>query len=415
MNKWPAPAIFNATSTRVRGLTLINTGGIIHEDPVHASPSIVFRASNPDLVRALTVNQNEGPNGDTLELQFSSRQDVAGDYLLEIYMPSNSLQYVHAGDGGSTVVGPNTLIVDSSRDIGIKSSGSSTIFVESDNIGSSSFMVETVSTGDIQINVNNVLAADVIDLSSQGSGDILLLAGNTAATSLVTVAEGSGSVFVGANPTTTDPASTSITATNLITKVFGDGNVVYLNDGTCDSSFVETSGAGSAFMSSMRCHDTGAVLLEKGNIYATATDSFSIEDRGTGEVYALVDAATNVTGTYYPFPDTVPSPSYTVMVVPDRTPTSIEIKGAAPADLVQYTRKPQSTGSKALGSGSIAAIVLALVVLIAFAAVVFVRRRIKARQPRQAKVDFTTEVEFVSIETPAAEVAEAKVLSMQTA
>ncbi|ETV84418.1 hypothetical protein H257_03634 [Aphanomyces astaci] len=413
MNTWSEPAIFNATSTNVRGLNLINTGGIIREDPVNASPSIVYRASNPDLVRALVVNQNDGANGDTLELELLSQKDIAGDYLLEIYIPSNSLQYIHTGDGGNTVVGPNTLVVDSNRDIEIKALGSGSIFVETENIGSSFFMVEAQSSGDIHINVDNILSADVLDLAAQGRGEVSLLAGYTSTTSLVAVASGSGNVFVG-NPTN-DRASPSIMTTDLITKVFGDGSVVFLTDGSCASSFVQTSGTGSAFLSSMTCQDTGVVLLNTGNIYVTSTDSFASEDRGTGDVFAAIDAlTTNATGTYYPLPDNVllGAPTYTSLVVPDRTPTTIEIKGVHSTSPDKLPPTVVSRGSNAIGGGCIAGIVLALVLLAAIAGVL-IRRRVKARKHPQVKLNYVTEVEFAQLATPAA--AAEKVLSMQTA
>ncbi|KAF0683517.1 hypothetical protein As57867_024369, partial [Aphanomyces stellatus] len=90
MNKWPQ-LIFNISSTKVHGLRLGNTSGFVFEDRVNPMPSVVVRASNTALLNALVVELLSTETMDVLDVEFNNTDAVSGNYLIDIYIPTNML------------------------------------------------------------------------------------------------------------------------------------------------------------------------------------------------------------------------------------------------------------------------------------------------------------------------------------
>ncbi|ETV84416.1 hypothetical protein H257_03632 [Aphanomyces astaci] len=164
--------------------------------------------------------------------------------------------------------------------ISISSFGAGSIVIESSRLVASRLLVESRGSGRIQVNVRRSISADSIDLSTSGFGSIALVAPSTTAKQLSAVSSGSGSVFVGTSAPTNATALVSLHATTLVAKAFGDGNVFFMDAGTCHGNDVQTSGHGNVYLHHVRCENTNALVLGSGNMYLTTTGMLRVQDTG---------------------------------------------------------------------------------------------------------------------------------------
>ncbi|RHY06724.1 hypothetical protein DYB30_005164 [Aphanomyces astaci] len=318
--------VFNATSSSdIRGLVLRNTGGYVFEDRVNTKPSVVFRASSSNVLIALTINVIPGNILNVLELAFAQNVTVDGQYLINIYIPTNLIQYLQTDQGGDTVVAPRIFTANASTPISISSFGAGSIVIESSRLVASRLLVESRGSGRIQVNVRRSISADSIDLSTSGFGSIALVAPSTTAKQLSAVSSGSGSVFVGTSAPTNATAPVSLHATTLVAKAFGDGNVFFMDAGTCHGNDVQTSGHGNVYLHHVRCENTNALVLGSGNMYLTTTGMLRVQDMGAGSAYVAEEPSVKVVGPVLPMPQEVPVPPYARLVVSDRSPRAIHL------------------------------------------------------------------------------------------
>ncbi|KAF0704418.1 Aste57867_7356 [Aphanomyces stellatus] len=198
---WPKPLVLNTTSSNLRGLILRNTGGFVHEDPVNPTPSVVFRASNSDLLDAMTINLISTTDMDVLEFEFmnGNHQTVLGNYILDIYMPTASLQFLETTDDRDTLVYPNTLGTDPMQDMTISALGTGNVYIQSGNLAARQLTVEARGSGYVQLAIDHTVNVTDATLMASHLGSIALSASRlTAATGFVTLNIGSGNVFVSA-------------------------------------------------------------------------------------------------------------------------------------------------------------------------------------------------------------------------
>ncbi|KAG9413650.1 hypothetical protein AC1031_012878 [Aphanomyces cochlioides] len=411
--------VFNATSLEaINGIVLVNTGAVIHSAPDATTHSVVLSATNDDLFKALSVTVIPTDLGDTLQLEFTSQaNEIQSDYTIDIYVPASSLQFITVGNGDSTVVSPDTIVSDVSKDILITSTGTGSILVEAGAIEANNLMVLAQSSGAIQIKLDS-LAANIVDLATMADGSIALLAGSITANSLASAAN-AGDVFVGSGSTD----ASAITATNVVAKVFSSGNVVFASAGTCDKSLIEVNGDGHVFLNTIQANDTSAVILGAGNIYVSAVISLNVEDNGVGTLYASTAVEATTSGPFVLLPDNLEAPTYTELVAPEQSLQSIDLPALPSAEPLglpteEPTEEPTEApvvdttimpivdgtilsksldgGNKGLSGGAFAGIgvgVGAFFVLLALLVVALRRRR------RLAKGK-SFEVEFASLSTP---------------
>ncbi|ETW00830.1 hypothetical protein H310_07356 [Aphanomyces invadans] len=379
--------IVNVTASvdSVHGLVLRNTGGYIYEDRANSKPSVVFRTSNMALLNALTLKLMAGNLGAVVELAFAPNMTVEGQYLLDIFVPTNSLQYLQTDQGGDTIVAPRVLSANASRPISISSFGMGSVVVEESVVLASRLVVESRGSSRVQLNVARSVSAESVDLSTTSLGSIALLANSTTTKHLSAVSAGSGSVYMGspATKTTTKTTPVSLNATSLTAKTYGDGNVVFLDAGTCQGSDIQTSGHGSVYMHLVRCQNSNVVILGTGNTYLTTTGLLRVQDSELGTVFATGGAT--VTGSVMVMPPSVPVPPYVPMVEPARSPRTIRLVAKTTTARPATTLPAKSTGADAsLWFG----LVLGLSAVILIACIV---RKVRAKRGVQMQLKAFTE------------------------
>ncbi|RHY53741.1 hypothetical protein DYB38_001703 [Aphanomyces astaci] len=377
--------VYNATSGDLHRLVLQNTAAYIFEDTVNENPSVVFRATNPSLLRELTVNETINDAGEallTVAVESNPRGLLRGDYFIDVYMPTQSLQHLYADSDHDTVVYANTLSVDVVADVSIVATGEGTIIAETATVEAHHFRLETRGAGLIQLSVFESLVAGEITLVSVDRGSIALLNGNTTTNSITAMTAGSGSVYVG------DGRADSVLSTvSLFGRVYGDGDIVFVNAGQCHMGHVQSSGSGNVFANSVDCHTSTAVVIGSGDVYSKAYSVLDTEDDGNGTVFADVDGNVTVSGPYAPLPDAVPAPYYSSFVMPDHNPLSFLPEPPAGQDVhVPIT----STGTTQ------AIFILMTVVMVVIAVVVVVVHKVKNARRRPV----TNDLMFTKVSTP---------------
>ncbi|KAF0683514.1 Aste57867_24442 [Aphanomyces stellatus] len=405
---WPTH-VFNTTTGNVRGLSLRNTGGLVYEDTVNANPSVVFRASNDDIMQAFSAELLEAKDMDILDLSFNNPNNFAiqGEYSLEIYIPSDSLKYLQSTDSGDTLVGANVLNTDVGQNVVVKNMGDGNLIVNTGHMGAQYLVVEAGGTGNIEINVDASLDASEMDVIASGLGSVAVLAGVSSSNKLTTTSSGSGSVFIGNEIGTSYVASLS--TGNLVVHALDAGNVVFLNGGSCTTGDVDSSGAGSVYASSIVCQDNQIELTGAGNVFVTAANTLQSIDQGTGTTFADLSLSPTVTGAIDPLLVPIAIPTYTSLAVPNQSPWSISLD-PVPVDPSATLPLPDSIKLRhhrgGLTGGQVALVIvlsIACVVLAAVAAFVVYKRVKKAQALKMMinKFDASpTDIEFTQLETP---------------
>ncbi|KAF0714808.1 hypothetical protein As57867_003660, partial [Aphanomyces stellatus] len=320
----------------------------------------------------------------------------------------------------------NTLNVNLAADVSIIAEGASNVFVQADDIGADAILVEARGTSYVQVTVAQQIMADELDLVAAGEASLAVLAGTTSTNMFTATNWGPNPIFVGSSVGATDVAM--LTTTDLLTKAYGSGDVVFLSPGACNSSLLEASASGAVFANQMLCQDSTALLVKTGNIYLSAAKSLKSADRGTGVVYADVLNDTAVLGTFAPVDSAaLVLPPFTSVPIPPYTASFIELGGAVPdtggsqptasiapiggrqptTSAVPLTTVPISKAVNHPGSTAHVIEVILLVVGLAFLLVLIVvlvlRLRRKAGANRVAKVPLgatTADIEFTAVSTP---------------
>ncbi|KAF0683515.1 Aste57867_24443 [Aphanomyces stellatus] len=412
MDAWPQ-LIFNISSTKVHGLLLRNTSGFVFEDRVNPMPSVVVRASNTALLNALVVELLSTETMDVLDVEFNNTDAVSGNYLIDIYIPTNMLQYVQTTDLTTAVVYANTLNVNLAADVSIIAEGASNVFVQADDIGADAILVEARGTSYVQVTVAQQIMADELDLVAAGEASLAVLAGTTSTNMFTATNWGPNPIFVGSSVGATDVAM--LTTTDLLTKAYGSGDVVFLSPGACNSSLIEASASGNVYVNSMVCQDSTALLVNTGNIYLTSIASLKSADRGTGVVYADLLNDTAVLGTYSLVDSSaVVLPPFTSVPIPPHAASFIELSASNLTDVSQpstdATAPPatkHATSSNSPGHAiEVALIVIAIAVLFGTLAAFGLYKRKKALTLRSDKITLTgdEEIEFTTVATPVGDV-----------
>ncbi|CAK4691707.1 hypothetical protein AeMF1_015569 [Aphanomyces euteiches] len=308
---WPQ-FIFNATRGDVRGLVLNNAGAFVYTTDSATTPSVVLRASNSNLLRALAIHIRDTDVFPVMELAFPSTAD--GDYVLEVYVPTQSLQYLRTAQAGDTSIAAEVFTNDATVEVKMQATGSGSILVQGGSIQANDLVVEALSSGRVEIDVQSLFTKSSIDLATNSSGSVALYSASTTTSKLTAATSSSGNVFVGRGAST----KPNFQAMTVSAHVSGQGDVVMLYAGTCGSSEIQTSGVGTAYLGALACRDSKTVLLGDGDIYVVASSSLQSQDSGKGTVYAALQPGALIAGPFSAMPNaTVQLPQFTPVAIPD--------------------------------------------------------------------------------------------------
>ncbi|KAG9413646.1 hypothetical protein AC1031_012874 [Aphanomyces cochlioides] len=313
---WPQ-FIFNATRGDVRGLVLNNAGAFVYTTDSATTPSVVLRASNSNLLRALAIHIRDTDVFPVMELAFPSTADSAsidGDYVLQVYVPTQSLQYLRTAQAGDTSIAAEAFTNDTTVEVKMQATGSGSILVQGGSIQADDLIVEALGSGRVEIDVQSLFTMSSIDLATNSSGSVALYSASTTTSKLTAATSSSGNVFVGRGAST----KPNFQAMTVSAHVSGQGDVVMFYAGTCGSSEVQTSGVGTAYLGALACRDSKAVLLGAGDIYVVASSSLQSQDSGKGTVYAAIQPGALISGPFSAMPNaTVQLPQFTPVAIPD--------------------------------------------------------------------------------------------------
>ncbi|CAK4069337.1 unnamed protein product [Aphanomyces euteiches] len=308
---WPQ-FIFNATRGDVRGLVLNNAGAFVYTTDSATTPSVVLRASNSNLLRALAIHIRDTDVFPVMELVFPSTAD--GDYVLEVYVPTQSLQYLLTAQAGDTSIAAEVFTNDATVEVKMQATGSGSILVQGGSIQANDLVVEALGSGRVEIDVQSLFTMSSIDLATNSSGSVALYSASTTTSKLTAATSSSGNVFVGRGAST----KPNFQAMTVSAHVSGQGDVVMLYAGTCGSSEIQTSGVGTAYLGALACRDSKTVLLGDGDIYVVASSSLQSQDSGKGTVYAALQPGALIAGPFSAMPNaTVLLPQFTPVAIPD--------------------------------------------------------------------------------------------------
>ncbi|ETW00829.1 hypothetical protein H310_07355 [Aphanomyces invadans] len=385
MSSW-LQRVYNASSVDLHTVVLHNTNAYVFESAAaNALPSVVFRASNSNLLKSLTVNETINDDGDvvlTVDVASPPSERIQGEYFIDVYMPPQSLQHLYASTAFDTVVYPNVLGVSAVNDVSVVSSGSGTIIVETPAIEAHHFRLETRGSGLIQFSIDEYLVAGEVTLVSVDAGSIALLAGNTTTNTVTAMTAGTGSIYVGRD------GSHMLSTIALNGRTYGDGDIVFSNVGQCHLGQFRSNGRGNIFANSMDCHTTTAGVFDKGDIYLKAYCTLSTTDDGAGTVFAELNENVTVKGLYAPLPDVVPAPFFSSFIMPDHHP--LDYLPEAPTG--QDDRGP-TTSSTATAQAAVFLLAVAMSVAAVIALAVY-----KFKKSRRSPTK--NDLSFAKVSTP---------------
>ncbi|KAF0683513.1 Aste57867_24441 [Aphanomyces stellatus] len=397
MDTWVAPLVLNLTDSKaIRGLVLRNTGGYVHEDPVNTHPSVVFRASNNNVMAAINIAVASTATMDVLTIEFDNLGSlpVAGSYVLDVYVPTQSLQYLETTDDGDTVVYPNTLNTDATQDLTILASGRGNVFVLARDLIANDMLLAARSSGAVQLAIEQTVVASKMNLVSSNAGVVTLASFTTTADELNTLTLGHGNVVVA--------ATKSLGVNAMSSRALGDGAILFATPGACNSSAIETVAGGEVFANLVDCLDTKVSLGGSGDVYLSSTYSLDVTDIGLGDVYASVSAVTAATGPFSRVPDTFTVPVYDILTVPSEVIQFIELAaGSGDATNDMTTIPPRDTTTKADASSTdVGLLVFAIVLFIVAAASYTLYRLKKLRHTKLSIEDKLADAGFATVGTP---------------
>ncbi|KAF0683512.1 Aste57867_24440 [Aphanomyces stellatus] len=391
MNAWATPLVLNLTDSKaIHGLVLRNTGGHVHEDTVNTHPSVVFRASNNDIMAAINITIASTATMDVLNIEFDNivPSRVTGSYLLDIYVPTQSLHYLEATQDRDVVVDPNALSMDAAQDVSIIASGGGNVYVQATNVAANHLLIAARSTGSIQLSIDDSIVASDIEVVATSSGSIWLLTSSTRSSLLTTYTLGSGNAIVA--------ATNSLAVDTMLTHALGDGSIVFPNSGgACNASVVETMAGGSVYANLVDCFDSKVSLGGSGDVYLSSTVSLEVDDSGQGSVFAALAAATTTTGPFSPVPTNLVIPGYTILNVPDDFVHHIDLAGDSSDD--DTTHAPSLRTHK---SSDVGLLVFGIAMLVAAAATYALYRFKKARHAKRSMDNKLADSGFVHVSTP---------------
>ncbi|KAH9109381.1 hypothetical protein LEN26_004180 [Aphanomyces euteiches] len=371
--------IFNATVDGILGLSVENAKTFIYEDRVNTRPSIVVRATSKDLVDAFRIHQSFVKMGSILNVTFLPRSRVSGSYLLDVFVPSQTLQYLAVNGDDDTVVSSNTFSTEGTLDIAVFSNGGNgNVIADTPFVQANHLLLQSRGNGVIQFGADIVIAHDM-ELVSINNGSVALEATTTNVNRVSATTAGWGNVYVGSSL----PGSL-LTATEIEARVYCMGDVVFSAPGSCNSSLMHSMGQGNTFAHRVACRDTAALIVGGGSVFSTSIETLTTQVDGDGIVFASLEPTTTINGTYLPMPEFVFAPTFVSFPMPDNAPRAVETTTTVVQD-AQVASVPQVL-LLLIGVGMLVAAVL-----------VVLAHRFMAKRRRLAA---PSELKFVPMATP---------------
>ncbi|OQR87978.1 hypothetical protein ACHHYP_07796 [Achlya hypogyna] len=274
-SSWPTKT-YNASSTSINGLQ-IPFSAFVH--PYNGPTlSVVVRSDSQPFLDVLAFEEKAGK---ALVVKFSDDNskglnNVEVSYLIDVFVPVQSLASIVALGSGEIVVTPNALVNSTSDALDLAVTGSGSIFVSGPSIALDDLKLSASGSGNVQFDVPTTTVAKKVEASVTGSGALVLATTSLKATSLETSITGHGKVYVAS-------AAANISST-VKTSIAGSGALNIYTAGSCAKHDITVAGSGAAYVSAMRCADTSVAVMGSGSAYVASTTSLATSVSGSGQV-----------------------------------------------------------------------------------------------------------------------------------
>lgn len=165
--------------------------------------------------------------------------------------------------------------------VSLKSYGPGGVFVSSplDTFAMASLAVETIGSGDMQLDVGALAISQHFDIKASGSGSITTFTNTGSASSVSTLTNlairGSGNICMDVN---------ALSTPQLTVQVSGSGDLSIVSRGQCESELITGMGSGDLLLGGMRCEAVSARSMGSGDIVVQAVKSLTGVSFSSGSV-----------------------------------------------------------------------------------------------------------------------------------
>jgi len=271
----------------VRGLVLATNAQVFvlttqSKDEDKSASTITILASDQNCINNLLITKykyNED-SGNILRLEATNPNLGIAAFeelcTLLVYLPSSKVQSVNHESSEDCLIGTGVLSIESDSEIEITSSGSGGLFIASDSkMEVESLKVQSYGSGNIQLNMQELVVQDSISINGQASGSISLSAALITADSIKTQVVGSGNIYISASTLSVDTLESS---------TLSSGDINYYYRGECDTHNLYIYGSGNINSGSITCQDTNAHISGSGNAYVQTVDVLTVSAESSGDV-----------------------------------------------------------------------------------------------------------------------------------
>ncbi|RQM29480.1 hypothetical protein B5M09_013433 [Aphanomyces astaci] len=289
---------FHATSTNIRALNIHSDHTFVNEDANATAVWVTVTSTSTRMTDVVSFSERSTNGQDSLTIMASS---YPGDieYLIDVFVPSQSIQSVAFGGSGSLVVNPRSLVSTVAESaiipasVSISSSGSGDVYVQDTAVELHSLALSAMGSGELQWDVPVTHVATSVDVRNSGSGGVSMFSSSSLlAGTLVVKNYGSGDIVV---------TSANVTMSlNVATTIAGSGDVSYDSTGLgyCRHLDMNGLGSGDAHMSSIACESTKVFSAGSGDVYVTSTHDLQVNRMGSATVYVTRPAPPGASGKF---------------------------------------------------------------------------------------------------------------------
>ncbi|KAF0709130.1 hypothetical protein As57867_006069, partial [Aphanomyces stellatus] len=158
-------SVYNGTSDAIHGFIFSAPRAFIHPDTSGAiKASVVFSADTQALVDAFHVQETLEDAIRHVKVGFHIGSSASGNYVLDVFVPPNSVQHVANDGAGDVVVDSGVLASDDRRNVHVEATKSGSVFVSDNDITLRHLTLSSSGSGSIQVSVKAALNSSQIDL-----------------------------------------------------------------------------------------------------------------------------------------------------------------------------------------------------------------------------------------------------------
>ncbi|EQC25336.1 hypothetical protein SDRG_16799 [Saprolegnia diclina VS20] len=283
---WPSK-VYNASSSSLSGLKLRHSAFIHATSATKAS--VVVRSISDGFLSAFAIEEEDGALSVNGPAWYANPFQVSSTkYIIDVYVPLQSLAAVTLTGYGDAVLDPFTVVNSTDAALSLVVSGSGRLFLSAPSIALRDLKLKVPGSGSVQLHVLDTTVASRAELSISGSGDVALLGNTLRMDTIKSSVSGSGKAYVG--------ASSFVNATTVSTSISGSGDINFYTAGVCATQDISISGSGQVNAGALACDASSVSISGSGKVYARALKSLKASTSGSGDIYAVAPLPASVTG-----------------------------------------------------------------------------------------------------------------------